>query len=52
MMEINIRYMRCDHNRHYKFPKNKDEEDSEDEREIVTPLARRENFSYDLRLQN
>lgn len=29
MMEINIRYLRSEHNRHYKFPFN--ENDSEEE---------------------
>lgn len=53
MMEINIRYMRSDHNRYYRFPKNKVENDSDSEEESREAyLAKKENIFYDLRTQN
>lgn len=30
-MEINLRYLRSDHNRYYKFPKDADQDSDEDE---------------------
>ena len=53
MMEINIRYMRSDHNRYYRFPKSKVENDSDSEEESrESSLAKKENIFYDLRTQN
>lgn len=52
MMEINIRYIRCEPNRQYKFPFR--EEESEDEQEIKYDpfLAKKELNIYDLHSQN
>lgn len=53
MMEINIRYLRSEHNRHYRFPKRTDpDDDDEDDDPADDPLARRENITYDLMTQN
>lgn len=53
MMEINIRYLRSEHNRYYKFPKkiNENDTDSEEER-YDSLLDKKENIIYDLRTQN
>lgn len=52
-MEINIRYMRSDHNRYYRFPKNTGEYDSDSEEESKESyLGKKENIFYDLRTQN
>lgn len=39
-MEINIRYLKSQHNRYYKFPKN-NEGESEDEGSAEEPLAKK-----------
>ena len=53
MMQINIRYLRSDHNRYYKFPKKEMEESSDDELQIYDPVIdKKENIIYDLRSQN
>jgi hypothetical protein len=52
-MEINIRYLRSDHNRYYKFPKQHFESDSDSEEEHIDPLlTKKENVFYDLKSQN
>lgn len=53
MMEINIRYLRSEHNRYYKFPKRPEAESSEsDEEHNDSLLDKKENILYDLRAQN
>ena len=54
MMEINIRYLRSDHNRHYRFPLAPESESPEDyEEEIKDPyIHKKELIVYDLFSQN
>ena len=49
-MEINLRFLRSEHNRHYRFPK-LSLSDS-DEEEPYTPFQNKEPITYDLRTQN
>lgn len=53
VMEINLRFLRSEHNRYYKFPKdNEDSDDQEQNLEISNPFTLKQNILYDLRAQN
>lgn len=52
MMEINIRYLRCEHNRKYRFPLNQEDSEEEEELNYDPFLPKKENVIYDLNSQN
>ncbi len=49
-MEINLRYIKSEHNRHYKFPRVEDS-DSEEEEEVKMKIVNGESI-YNLKQQN
>lgn len=51
-MEINIRYLRCDHNRHYKFPFTQSNSDEEDNTFNDPYINKKELILYNLHSQN
>ena len=52
VLEINLRHLRSEHNRTYKFPK--DDQSSDDEENVPTdnPFLSQQTKMYDLRTQN
>lgn len=52
MMEINLRYLRSDHNRHYRFPLSEIESEVEEDNTFDPFLAKKELIIYDLHSQN
>ena len=52
VLEINIRHLRSEHNRTFKFPKSSEDSESEDPQPDHNPFFSREAKLYDLRAQN
>lgn len=52
MMEINLRYLRSEHNRHYRFPLQENDSEEEGEDQYDPALSKKELIIYDLNSQN
>lgn len=52
VLEINIRHLRSEHNRHFRFPKERGSSDEEDCEPQDNPFFSRETKMYDLKAQN